>query len=74
MGAIARARGLVDEPGGVAPYFVDAERAGEGEPVGGLTVIRFRNDHLVYALTWYTLALMVAGGAVYLTRDAWRRR
>jgi surfeit locus 1 family protein len=30
-------------------------------PVGGLTVIHFRNSHLVYAITWYTLALMVAG-------------
>jgi surfeit locus 1 family protein len=31
-------------------------------PVGGLTVITFHNSHLVYAITWYTLALMVAGG------------
>jgi surfeit locus 1 family protein len=46
-----------------APYFIDAE-AGEGGdarmPVGGLTVIRFHNSHLVYAITWFTLALMVA--------------
>jgi len=34
-------------------------------PVGGLTVIHFRNTHLVYAITWYTLALMVAG-AIWL--------
>jgi surfeit locus 1 family protein len=28
-------------------------------PVPGLTVITFHNSHLVYAITWYTLALMV---------------
>jgi surfeit locus 1 family protein len=63
--AIARARGLTD----VAPYFVDADAGSNGRsdtgarvaPVGGLTVIHFHNSHLVYAITWYTLALMVAG-------------
>jgi surfeit locus 1 family protein len=34
-------------------------------PVAGLTVITFHNSHLVYAITWYTLALMVAG-AIWL--------
>jgi surfeit locus 1 family protein len=34
-------------------------------PVAGLTVIAFHNSHLVYAITWYTLALMV-GGAIWL--------
>ena len=34
-------------------------------PVAGLTVIAFHNSHLVYAITWYTLALMVAG-AIWL--------
>ena len=29
-------------------------------PVPGLTVIHFHNSHLVYAITWYTLALMTA--------------
>ncbi|TFW03299.1 SURF1 family protein [Oxalobacteraceae bacterium OM1] len=58
--AIAAARGLEH----VAPYFVDADanqESGPGAPVGGLTVIKFHNSHLVYALTWYALALMVAG-------------
>lgn len=80
VSAIARARAL---PEPVAPYFVDAERRpgsdpdadiGAGLPVGGLTVIRFHNNHLIYAITWYALALMVAGGTLYLDRDAWRRR
>ena len=30
-------------------------------PVGGLTVIQFHNNHLVYALTWFALAASMAG-------------
>ncbi|WP_250888899.1 SURF1 family protein [Mesorhizobium sp. dw_380] len=56
--AIATARGLTKD---VAPYFVDAEASGvDGWPRGGLTVVNFRNSHLVYALTWFTLAAMLA--------------
>ena len=40
-----------------------------GAPVGGLTVIAFRNNHLVYALTWFALALMLAGAAWSCVRD-----
>jgi surfeit locus 1 family protein len=58
--AIAAARGLSH----VAPYFIDAEgsqqEGGGGKPTPGLTVIHFHNSHLVYAITWYTLALMTA--------------
>ena len=74
--ALAAARGLSD----VAPYFLDAEaapaRPGEAItwPAAGLTVIAFPNNHLVYALTWYALALMVAGAAGYVWRDERRRR
>jgi len=57
--AIASARGLAP----VAPYFIDAEDSTPGGPVGGLTVIAFPNSHLVYALTWFTLAIMAMGGA-----------
>jgi len=72
--AIAAARGLTN----VAPYFVDADAAPAGEapadssperPVGGLTVISFHNNHLVYALTWYALALMVAGACLWVVRE-----
>ncbi|MCW6507585.1 SURF1 family protein [Lichenifustis flavocetrariae] len=72
VAAIAAARGLRD----TAPYFVDADAAAlpEALPVGGLTVIRFPNNHLVYALTWYSLATMLAGGGVWIARDEWRRR
>lgn len=71
--AIASAHGLGD----VAPYFVDADAStgtpGSGDPVGGLTVVSFRDNHLVYALTWYALALMVAGAALWVWRLERRR-
>lgn len=73
--AIASARKLSS----VAPYFIDADANNTGaeaastdvsvRPVGGLTVISFHNSHLVYALTWYALALMVAGAAFWIVRD-----
>lgn len=74
VAAISAARGL----GRTAPYFVDADatpNAG-GLPVGGLTVIAFRNNHLVYALTWFALAAMVLGGAgiIFAHERALRRR
>jgi surfeit locus 1 family protein len=54
--AIAARRGLTR----TAPYFVDADATGTGWPRGGLTVIRFPNNHLAYALTWFGLAALVA--------------
>ncbi|MBN8911872.1 MAG: SURF1 family protein, partial [Rhizobiales bacterium] len=63
---LAEARGL-DR---VAPFFVDADatpNAG-GWPVGGLTRVRFNNHHLVYALTWYALALLAALGLGFVLR------
>lgn len=56
----------------VAPYFIDADAQANpgGVPVGGLTVIQFHNSHLVYAFTWYGLALLslVAGVLVFRHR------
>lgn len=67
VAAIAAARGLTD----VAPYFIDADAgATDAEPVGGLTVIHFHNNHLVYALTWYALALLAGTAAVRAWRGA----
>ncbi|MGY5807369.1 SURF1 family protein [Rhizobium sp. LEGMi198b] len=62
--AIAAARGLQN----VAPYFIDADDTkNPGDlPVGGLTQIVFPNNHLVYAITWYGLAVMTSGLAAYL--------
>lgn len=68
--ALAAAQGL----GPVAPYFMDADanpdaKAAEQPPIGGLTVTDFHNNHLVYAATWYTLALMVAWAAWRVARE-----
>ena len=69
--AIAAARGLTD----VAPYFVDADKVGTGAPVGGLTIIAFPNNHLVYMLTWFALAAMtVVAFVVFVRQDARKRR
>jgi surfeit locus 1 family protein len=64
VAAIAEARGLND----VAPYFIDADDTkNPGDlPVGGLTQIVFPNNHLVYALTWFGLAIMTLGLAGFL--------
>lgn len=68
VAAIGAARKL----GPVAPFFVDREAdasaAGGNAPVGGLTVLNFTNNHLVYALTWFALALLAAGGVWLLLR------
>ncbi len=64
---------------GTAPYFIDAEAAGptqpaasqpaaDSPPVAGLTVVHFRNSHLQYAITWFTLALMALALGVRIAR------
>lgn len=67
----------------VAPYFIDADRAAPLPsdpkveptwPVGGLTVIKFPNSHLSYALTWFALALMVVFAAWRVYLEERRRR
>ena len=64
VAAIASARGLTD----VAPYFIDADATPNpgGLPVGGLTQIVFPNSHLVYAFTWFGMAIMSLGMTGYL--------
>jgi surfeit locus 1 family protein len=66
VAAIARQNGLA-----VEPYFIDAQagHASPGQPIGGLTVVRFTNNHLAYALTWYTLAIMTAAAFTYWVRS-----
>lgn len=72
VAAIAAARGL----GATAPYFIDADATPNpgGLPVGGLTVISFPNSHLIYAITWYALALMLTGAICWVAREEWRAR
>jgi len=69
--AIAAKRGL----GPTAPFFIDAEAPpnARGYPVGGLTVVKFRNAHLVYALTWFGLAALCVAGLVLLLNPAQKR-
>lgn len=75
--AIAAARGLA----GVAPFFVDEDAAAPQPPgaeprwpAAGLTVIAFHNNHLVYALTWFGLALGVVLAAWLVARGERRLR
>jgi surfeit locus 1 family protein len=71
VAAIARRRGL----GSTAPVFIDADATPNlgGYPVGGLTVVKFRNAHLVYALTWFGLAALCVAGLVLLLKPAQKR-
>jgi surfeit locus 1 family protein len=62
-----------------APYFIDAEERDPEQlplaaqigqiPVGGLTRISFYNSHMVYAVTWYGLAIMIIGAGVIMVRE-----
>jgi len=84
VAAIAVARGLGsaqgERAGLVAPYFVDVAAADDAPldwPRAGLTVLQFSNNHLMYALTWFVLAGMVAVGLGYVVASenrAQRRR
>ncbi|PVB63065.1 SURF1 family protein [Labrenzia sp. 011] len=56
------------DPAELAPYSIDLDA--EFTPAGGLpqageTIVRFKNDHLGYALTWFGLAATLVG--VFLT-------
>lgn len=68
VAAIAKARGLRN----TAPYFVDADATPNpgGYPVGGLTVVRFPDNHLVYALTWFALCVL----SLFFAWRLWRIR
>lgn len=79
--------GQAQQLSNMAPFFIDAgipdgkaspadwPLAAAGEwPRQGLTVVHFSNTHLVYALTWFGLALMVVGAAVLVARYEARLR
>jgi len=63
--AIARSHGLPTDR--VAPFFIDADREDSSMlwPRGGLTVVKFRDSHLSYALTWFGMALLTLVGAAF---------
>lgn len=70
VAAIGAKRELPEEA--YAPYFIDAGASPDSGdwPVGGLTVVKFRNTHLGYAITWYALALLT----VVCAWLAWRHQ
>lgn len=80
VAAIAAARQL--DSARTAPYFIDADAHHSGTaagtqpayPVAGLTTVKFRNQHLNYALTWFTLALMPAAFLLITIRHDLRLR
>lgn len=84
IAAIASAQNL----SGAAPFFVDAglpdttiDANSEASAINpgpwprqGLTTVRFSNSHAIYAITWFALALMVAGAGVRVARYERRLR
>jgi surfeit locus 1 family protein len=57
-----------------APVLVEADAAPNpgGWPLGGQTVVTFRNDHLQYAITWFLLGAGLMG--VYIAYHVSRGR
>jgi surfeit locus 1 family protein len=57
--AIARAMGLNRH----APFSIDADASADPAdlPEGGETIVAFPNSHLSYAMTWFGMALALAG-------------
>jgi surfeit locus 1 family protein len=82
VAAIARTHGLPGDD--VAPFFVDAFSVDGADaavlngdaawPRAGMTVIRFRDPHLTYALTWFGMALLTAFAASRLVVSGRRLR
>jgi len=60
--AMAAADGLAN----VAPFYIEADATPNpgGWPKGGVTLLALPNDHLQYAITWFSLA--VAAIVIYL--------
>jgi len=56
--AMGRAAGVPE----AAPFYIDADAAPNpgGWPKGGVTRLELPNNHLQYAITWYSLAVALA--------------
>lgn len=68
VAAIGRSLDL--PPAATAPFFVDAAAmpSSHAWPRAGMTVVRFRDHHLQYALTWFALAVLTAWAGLKLWR------
>jgi surfeit locus 1 family protein len=60
------AMAAADELEHVVPFYIDADATLNpgGWPKGGITRLELRNDHLQYAITWFSLAIALI--VVYL--------
>jgi cytochrome oxidase assembly protein ShyY1 len=60
--AMARALGWADNGKPFAPFYIDLEQPvpESGIPKPGPLVVHLKDDHLQYAITWFTLAAAVA--------------
>ena len=70
--AIAAAKGW----GSVAPFYVEQEAPAPpgGLPLPGKLVVNLPDNHLQYAITWFGLAVVLAGVFAALARAQWRER
>nr|GAJ32468.1 uncharacterized conserved protein [Bradyrhizobium sp. DOA9] len=61
--------------GAVAPFYVDLEQPApaNGIPRPGPLVVNLKDDHLQYAITWFTLAGAVLIAFVVWARGRWQR-
>lgn len=75
-GAMGSVLGVAPE--GLAPYSIDLDAEAtpsSGLPQAGETLVRFKNDHLGYALTWFGLAATLVGVFLaYAASVLWPRR
>lgn len=71
--AMAQALGW-GQGGDVAPFYIDLESPvpASGTPKPGPLQVHLKDDHLQYAITWFGLALVVAGAFAFWVRG--RRR
>jgi surfeit locus 1 family protein len=58
-----------------APFMIDADATPNpgGLPQGGGTRVRFPNNHLQYAVTWFGIALALVGVFAAFARQRWKR-
>lgn len=71
LGAMAQALSWGQEKRDIAPFYIDLESPvpPNGIPKPGPLTVHLKDDHLQYAITWFTLAL-----AVVIAFGVWWRR